>query len=789
MIKFHFLLALRNMMRNKLFSFITILGLATGLTVTLLLTIYVRHEFSYNSFHQKKDRIYRLVSRLDTNELQDYSISLRLSDSILSNSVPELEHIVQLYGMGQYTFVEGENQHKNVPFVFTDPSLFDVFTFTFLRGTKEGAFAELNSVVVTRSIAQRIFGTIDAVGKSMVFFDNNQTVTVSAVVEDFPANSDWEYGVMAQMDALPYINVLGGLEFNTFLLYREGSNLTDALDKTIKAYDAILVDRFAKYDYKTGSYLQALGDVHLKSSFNSPNGADARLRRIYVFLFMALVVLLVAMINYVNLLTVQYQSRTREVGVQKTLGASRWRVAFQFIGSSVLLSMVAMVLSLILVELLLPPFGNLLRSSVIDGYRSDTLLKVITPIFAVALGVIAGLYPAIFVSGFNPYRAIKGEVSISGGVQRFIKVLVVLQFGVAIFLISSLIVMQRQIDYMKNADLGVDSKRVIAVMDFNSSMQGSYKAIRDALLANPIIEQVSASDHLFGGGTSGQSIDSYEESPKKNYGINEYRVKPGFCELMGMHFVLGRPFDASISSDSAGIILNESAVKMLGLKDPLNARVEFYNIGQKTKIIGVVKDFNYQSLESSIAPIALTMYRDRFNFIMVKHADVPVKDALSAIESTIKRFNSAYVLDYYIVDDLVRNKYRVQEQTSKMTSYSAVLSIILSLLGLYALSMYLVGKRTKEIGVRKVNGATRLQILALLLQTYTKQVVIAFVIAAPITYFIMREWLNGFAYRISLGVLPFIAAGVLCLVVALLTVGFQTWRATGRNPVESLRYE
>lgn len=256
MIKFHFLLALRNMMRNKLFSFITILGLATGLTVTLLLTIYVRHEFSYNSFHQKKDRIYRLVSRLGTNELQDYSISLRLSDSILSNSVPELEHIVQLYGMGQYTFVEGENQHKNVPFVFTDPSLFDVFTFTFLRGTKEGAFAELNSVVVTRSIAQRIFGTIDAVGKSMVFFDNNQTVTVSAVVEDFPANSDWEYGVMAQMDALPYINVLGGLEFNTFLLYREGSNLTDALDKTIKAYDAILVDRFAKYDYKTGSYLR-----------------------------------------------------------------------------------------------------------------------------------------------------------------------------------------------------------------------------------------------------------------------------------------------------------------------------------------------------------------------------------------------------------------------------------------------------------------------------------------------------------------------------------------------------
>ena len=347
MIKFHFLLALRNMMRNELLVYNH-----TGASNRPNRYPFANHLRKARVYLQllspKKDRIYRLVSRLGTNELQDYSISLRLSDSILSNSVPELEHIVQLYGMGQYTFVEGENQHKNVPFVFTDPSLFDVFTFTFLRGTKEGAFAELNSVVVTRSIAQRIFGTIDAVGKSMVFFDNNQTVTVSAVVEDFPANSDWEYGVMAQMDALPYINVLGSLEFNTFLLYREGSNLTDALDKTIKAYDAILVDRFAKYDYKTGSYLQALGDVHLKSSFNSPNGADARLRRMYVFLFMALVVLLVAMINYVNLLTVQYQSRTREVGVQKTLGASRWRVAFQFIGSSVLLSVVAMVLSLIL---------------------------------------------------------------------------------------------------------------------------------------------------------------------------------------------------------------------------------------------------------------------------------------------------------------------------------------------------------------------------------------------------------------------------------------------------------
>ncbi|MBN1989789.1 MAG: ABC transporter permease [Bacteroidales bacterium] len=789
MIKFHFLLALRNMMRNKLFSFITILGLATGLTVTLLLTIYVRHEFSYNNFHEKKDRIYRVVSQLGTLQLNDYDISLRLNDSILSNSVPELEHILQLYGFGRCTFVESNKQHKSIPFDFVDPTIFDVLTFSFLEGSKESAFAELNSVVVTRSIAERIFGTVDVVGKSIVYFDSNHTVTISAVVDDFPSNSDWAFGVIARMDALPYLNVLGGLEFNTLLQYRKGSNMDQATKKTVEAYNAILNDRFGKYDYNTGSYLQPFKDIHLNSSFNSPNGIDARLRRIYVFLFMAIIVLVVAMINYVNLLTVQYQSRTREVGVQKTLGASRWRVAFQFIGSSVLLSVVALIIASILVELLLPSFGSLLRSGVVEGYRNDTLLKVITPLVAICLGVIAGLYPAVFVSGFNPYKAIKGDISKSGGVQRFIKVLVVFQFGVAIFLISSLIVMQRQIDYMKNADLGVDSKRVVAVMGLNESMVRSYKSISEALLQNPNIEQVSASGHLFGGGTSGQGINSYEESPKKTYGINEYRIQPGYCELMGMQFIVGRPFDANISSDSAGIILNEAAIRMLSLKDPLNAKVEFASIGPETKIIGVVKDFNYESLEKPVAPLMLSMYREWINFIMVKHADIPVKEVLDIIESTIKRFDSSYSLEYIIVEDTVRNKYQSQEQTSKLTNYSALLSIILSLLGLYALSMYLVGKRTKEIGIRKVNGATRIQILGLLLQTYTMQVLLAFVLVAPVAYYFMREWLNGFAYRINLGFMPFAIAGLLCLVVALLTVGFQTWRATGRNPVESLRYE
>jgi len=340
---------------------------------------------------------------------------------------------------------------------------------------------------------------------------------------------------------------------------------------------------------------------------------------------------------------------------------------------------------------------------------------------------------------------------------------------------------------MKNAYLGFNAKRVIAISNLNDKLINSYPAIRDALSKIPEVKIVSASDHLLGGGVSGQGLTVVGQMPKKDYPINEYRVLAGFFETFEFKFIMGRSFDEKIQSDRQGIILNETAVRMLGLSDPLNAQVDMH--GFNMPVLGVVKDFHYASLEENIEPIAFTYYRNYPRLIMVKVDNDNYKLVLSKIEGVIKQFDSGYEMDFIVMDDFCRNRYGAQEQTETLSTYTTILSLILALLGLYALAMFMVQKRTKEIGIRKVNGATRLQIVNLLLKAYIRQVTIAFVIAAPLAYIILSRWLNDFAYRIKLTPLPIIIAGLLALAVAILTVAGQTWKAAGKNPVESLKYE
>jgi len=336
--------------------------------------------------------------------------------------------------------------------------------------------------------------------------------------------------------------------------------------------------------------------------------------------------------------------------------------------------------------------------------------------------------------------------------------------------------------------LGFNAKRVIAISNLNDKLVNSFPAIRDALLKTPDIKMVSASHHLLGGGPSGQGIEVVGQMPVKRYSVNEYRVRPYFFETLEFNFILGRSFDEKMETDKQGVILNETAVRLLGLSDPLNTQVDMH--GYNMPIIGVVKDFHYASLEDDIEPIVFTYSCDRCNsFIMIKTDDVNIKQVLSSIERIMKQFDSGYEMDYILMDDFCRNRYGAQEQTETLSTYTTILSLILALLGLYALAMFMVQKRTKEIGIRKVNGATRIQIVNLLLRAYMSQVLIAFLIAAPIAYFTLKSWLNDFAFRITLTPLPFFIAGLLALAVAILTVAGQTWKAAGKNPVESLKYE
>lgn len=779
---------LRNLKKNKINSFVTIFGLATGMAATILLFIYTQHEFSYDRFHKDYSRIYRLNSIIKEDSRESaYPICLRLDDSTFQKRVPEIESMFQIYNGSEIELIKENVHYKKIPFFYADQGIHKVFTLNFIAGNPNDALATNSSLVLTRSVASKIFGSIDILGKTLVDSYSKKVFTVTGVIEDFPENSHLKVGAIAPMNTIPYLNQLGGLEFLTYIKYKENVNVENALKKTVNGYNDLLKQRFSVCGWVLNSFLIKITDLHLKSDFYSKNGYDAPLKKVYVYIALALIVLLIAVINFINLLTVQYEGKAKEIGVQKAIGASRNDIIIHFIGRSIAFSFIALIIATILVEFLIPSFGNVLNRDLVNTYRHNPLLIVGLPILAIVTGILSGIYPALFISKYPPHLAIKGLSNPKRRSVSLTKILVIIQQSIAIFLIASILTIDKQVDYMKNADLGFNAERVIAIDGLNEKLIESYPAIKDALRKIPEIKNIGASSHLIGGGGSGQSISVSGSATPGQFAINEYRVLPGFIETLDFRFIMGRSFDEKIESDKKGLILNEKAIKMLGVSDPLNT--ELILNGNKMQILGVVKDYHFASLEEGIGPIMLASYSNHLNFIMLKFADGNMKEILQKVENVIKGFDSQYTIEYIDINELYHNKYKQHEQTETLSVYASILSLVLALLGLYALAIFNVQKRTKEIGIRKVNGATRWQVVIILLASYSKQVLISFLIAAPVTFFVMNKWLNGFAYRIKFSPVLLVAAGLLVLCVAILTVFGLSWRVASKNPIKSLRYE
>ncbi|RPH33442.1 MAG: ABC transporter permease [Bacteroidales bacterium] len=782
---------LRGFKNNKLYSFITIFGLAVGMAFTILLFIYTQHELSYDRFNVNAARIYRINSIYYEESTSIYPICIGLKDSILQKQVPEIEEQLQIYDDSWSGLVEitvDNVRYKNIKLIYSDPNIHKLFDLKYLKGDPDKILINPNSIVIQKSTALKIFGTTDILGKNLMTNQSKNIFTITGVVEDFPANSHLKFDAIAPLVSTPFNIYNSGLELYTYVLFRDKTAIEKGIKKTISSYTEILnqLNRDRGFIVKSSCSLQKLADIHLKSDFQSPNGSNAAYKKVFIYLSLALVVLFVAIINFINLLTAQYESKTKEIGVQKAIGASRSHIIMNFLGKSIVFSFIALIIAAIFVEFLIPSFGQILNRDLVSTYRNSLYLIVGLPLLAIIVGLISGIYPALFISRLTPYIAIKGTISTKKGANWFSRLLVVFQFSIAIILITTLIVMNWQLKFMKNADLGFNTEKVIAITDLNSKVGSSFPVIKDALQNLPGIKSFGASMHLFGTTASGQKIDIAGEKPIKDFLINEYRIFPGFFETLGFKMLLGRSFDEKIQSDRKAVILNETAVKMLGLSNPLNTEIDFYN---KLHVIGVVKDFHYYSLEDRIEPMMFTYYNDRIKNIMIKLTSDDTQTTLKEVESIINKFDPGYVLDYVVLNDSLRNRYGSHEKTEILSAYATILSLVLALLGLYALSMFMVQKRTKEIGIRKINGASRFQIIKILLSTYTHQVVVSFVIAAPIAYYVLNSWLNNFAYRIELTFIPFIVSGLLALGVALLTVFGQSWSVASKNPIESLRYE
>jgi putative ABC transport system permease protein len=668
--------------------------------------------------------------------------------------------------------------------IYSDPNIHKVFTLKYLKGKPDEALVSPNSIVITRSLSERIFGSIDIIGKTFLTNYSKNLYMVTGVIEDYPSNSHLKIDAIIPLTSIPYI-YKSGCELNTYVLFHKNINLEEGIRKTMISYNKLLFQHMAgSVVKKTNCFLQKLTDIHLKSSFQDKGGFDAEYKKVFIYLSLALVVLLIAIINFINLLTAQYEGKLKDIGIQKAVGGSRIQIISAFLVKSLIFSFISLIFAAFLVDMLIPKFGQILNRDLISTYHNNFILFIGLPLLAIIVGLISGIYPALFISRFSPDNLIKRNLS---GTREglFTQILLVLQFSIMIFLMVGLIVMKKQIIFMKNADLGINAKGVIAITDLKNNISKSFPAIKNALKSIPEIKSIGASIHLFGDIPSGQYIDIIGNGPKKEYPIKEYRVLPGYLETLGFRFVEGRPFDENIKTDETAAVLNETAVRRFGLTDPLNSQI---SKDDTMHVIGVVKDFHFSSLEESIEPMMFT-YDNRVLNIMLKISGNDIHYVLQKVEKIIKEFDPDYVMNYVVLEDFCRNKYDSREQMETLSTYAAIFSLLLAMLGLYALTAIMVQKRTKEIALRKINGATRMQVVQLLITAYALQIIIAFVISAPIGWYVMHNWLKNFAYKTGLSWWVFALTGIIALSIALLTVSWQSWRAATRNPVEALRYE
>ena len=782
-------LSLRSLANDKINSIINIFGLAIGMAAVILISIYVQHELSYDKFNTKHERIFKLISLLDDTgkDLTPYEIGLRLTNENFSNEIPEIEEITQILRGYRQNAKVGDKNFTQIKCIYVDTNFHRVFSLKPISGRTTHLLSNPNGFVINKSTALKLFGTTNAGGKEFEMFGN--LYTVSAVVEDIPLTSSYDFDMLLPFSGFPRQAGHRSLEYYTYILLKQDINKEDALLKIENKYSKMLDDAFGYYGEKTGSYVQSLKDVHLRSDYNPEFKEAGNINTIYVHILLAILILLIAIINFINIITVQYDNKLNQIGIKKAIGAERNDLIKDFLGRTILMSSIALLFGLIISETLMPFFGNLMNRELKIEYLSNPLLFIGLPFMAILVGLISGLYPAITITKYTPAAIIKGTLQNNQNNNLLSRTLVIFQFTASFVLLTAILISQDQINYMKNVDLGVETEQVIAINNLSKTQRIAYSSIKDELLKIPEVSLVSASLHMPGGGASGQIFRLYGTDVEATKNYDEYRVRPDYFKTLGIKFLAGHEFTENQVDSCKSIILNEAAAKSLGIDDPLGQFVWFHE--DKYEIQGIVKDFHYSSLREEIAPLMFSCFSHNLNiqFVLLKVKTRNMTDLLVKIKDQFKTIDPERVNYHLFIDDIFRNKYQQEERSQTLTTFSSILSILLALLGLYSLTLFMVQKRTKEIGIRKVTGASIIQITSLLFSTFLKWITIAVLIGVPIAWYIMNHWLQQFAYHIKITPLPFVIAGLATLFFAFLVVGGQTWKAANQNPVDSLRSE
>ena len=794
-------IAIRNLLKQKSFTFINVIGLAIGMTCFVLIFLYVRFELSYDNSHEKADQTYRVaIERIYPDKVRLWG---RTAFPIARTFQDEYDEILQgtrlLSNNNTIVITYGEKNIEENRVMFADPNFFEVFTIPMIQGDAKTALSEQNSAVITEETAQKFFGHEDAMGKMITI--GNAAYMITGVTENMPDNSHFHYDFLLSLITLPiyngqeWINNWGAY---TYILLQEGSDvqtLEAKFSDMVRKYMAPEVegevntsfDDFVASGNGYRYFLQPLRDIHLKSSLDQEIEANGNITYVYLFSVISIFVLLIACINFMNLATARSTNRAKEVGVRKTLGSARKQLIAQFLLESTLLSGLALVITLILVWFFLPVFNNISGQQLEINYFGDALILPGLIGLTLLVGFLAGSYPAFFLSSFQPVTVLKRTRSRGSGNTMFRNGLVIFQFTTSIILIIGTLVVNRQIRYMLSKDLGFNKEQVVVIKDAYLLNQ-QVKAFKQELMTSASVMSVSGSFNFPGAAFDGNVHKPEGASDDKAVSLSVMFADYDFVKTMGMEMIAGRNFSEEYSTDPNAYILNETAVSLLGLSNPVGSRIT--DNDRMYMVVGVVKDFHFKSLHHEISPVVyIGNPGDRAGFLSVRIQPENISGTLSFLEQKWGEFSGGQPFNYSFLDDDLAAQYDAEQKTRQISGIFSVLAVFIGCLGLFGLAAFTAEQRTKEIGIRKVLGASVPNITILLVKDFIKQVGFAFIIGSPLAYFFMNRWLQNFAYSTDIRVDSILLAGALALGITLLTVSYQAIRAALAEPVDSLRYE
>lgn len=796
MLKTSLLLFWRNLRNNKLFSFVNLGSLALGIAACILMLLFINKELSFDDFHQKADRIYRLtqVQRLSSTQEQVTAFSMFPMASALQQDYPMIEEAVRISSQGEVNIKMEEQLFTADRLIYADSSFLNIFDFELIQGDKSNILSNPQAIILAKALALKLFKTTDVIGQTVQLDVDGgyKPFLVSGVLKDVPENSHMQFDCVVPFHSLAVEDWM--LEWdaswvNTYLLLKENTSIA-TLQAAMPAFEKKYMGERA-----VGSDLlfQALSAVHLDSGnivhdyFNSKKFSRTY---VHIFVVLAFFILLIGILNFVNLSTAKTSKRAKEVGIRKTIGSTRWQLIKQFTGEAVWYSVSALILALVLVSLALPALNSITDRNISLDILSTPINEALMLGFAILVGLIAGIYPAFVLSGFKPVKTLKGVLKTENQMGFSLRsFMIVTQFAIAIALVVSTIAVTKQLQYLAGKDVGFHTEQIIQI-EMNATANEKYNVLKERLLSHANVQNITASSHRLGSSIPQMGcryID--EQGQQQGASISHLWVDYNFFDFYGIQLKEGRFFSQEFTTDTKeAYIVNEALVEEIGRSEAVGMPYRAGWIDSMGQVIGVIEDFNFNSLHHKIAPLYISMLGGmEFSEISIKLSGDQTEETLAFIGAQWNEMVPDKPFEWQFLDEHFGELYQTDKEVGQILSIATGLAILIACMGLFGLGVFVMESRTKEVGIRKVLGASVTDIIVLLSKNFVKLVAISTLIAAPIGWWAMNSWLNNFAYRISLNWTIFVIAGAIALVIALLTLVFQARSVAISNPVESLR--